>query len=291
MKFDGETRLRSGLLVALAAAACAFALMLMAADSASAQDAETSGSSVAPADGSGGSADSSWERAESVLEVPRVYRSDAGDQPDTCAEDCPNPNGANPGDPARAPIAVAGTADDPTDASAGTADDATAQSAAVNGTPSENAEPSQNAASGVDDQAPDNTNPNIAGSGQDGLDSAVGTARDYQEQQRMAEQLGNAGMVQVAPIFIPVPVSPFYLPGSAASASSPPRSIGSPSVLMPPPMPRIAPLPSIVPRGFSPSVGAFRGSSAAGAGGGFVPGFAPMMGFHGGGFHGGFGHR
>ncbi|HLK86029.1 MAG TPA: hypothetical protein VKT27_05925 [Candidatus Binataceae bacterium] len=280
MKFDGKARLCSGLLVALAAA-CAFVLMLMAADSASAQEAEASGSSMTVANGSGGSADSSWERAESVLEVPRVYRADGSDQPDTCAEDCPNPNSANPGDPARAPIAVAGTADDPT-----------AQSAAVNGTPSENAEPSQNAASGVDDQAPDNTNPNIAGAGQDSLDSAVGTARDYQEQQRMAEQLGNAGTVAVAPIFIPVPASPYYLPGSAASASAPPRSIGSPSVLMPPPIPRIAPLPSIVPRGFSPGVGAFAGSSAAGSGG-FVPGFAPMMGFHGafGGFHGGFGHR
>ncbi len=286
MKFDGKARLCSGLLVALAAA-CAFVLMLMAADSASAQEAEASGSSMTVANGSGGSADSSWERAESVLEVPRVYRADGSDQPDTCAEDCPNPNSANPGDPARAPIAVAGTADDPT-----------AQSAAVNGTPSQDADGSQNTANGIDRQTADDRDPNITDADrdgpdlQDGLDPAVGTARDYQEQQTIGEQLGNAGTVAVAPIFIPVPASPYYLPGSAASASAPPRSIGSPSVLMPPPIPRIAPLPSIVPRGFSPCVGAFAGSSAAGSGG-FVPGFAPMMGFHGafGGFHGGFGHR
>ena len=296
MKFDHETRLYSARLGALAAAAaCALVLMLMAADPASAQDAaiDTSASgSLGRTDRVEGTAGSSWERTDSVLEVPPVYRSASVDQPDTCAEDCPNS-----GDPAKGSIAVFGTADNASVPSAGTADDPTTQSAAVNGSSPQDASVEQSAGNGIDNQGLDNENPSVANAGQDGLDPTVGTAQEYREQQASAERLGNPGMVQIAPVFIPVPVSPYhspgYLPGSVGSAPGLPRPIGAPSVLMPPPMPRLAPLPPIVPRGFPQGPAGLPGSATAGAGVGVAPGSAPMTGFHGafGGFHGGFGHR
>jgi len=67
-----------------AAAALAMLCAAVATDAARAQDS--------------GSADSGWERVDSVLEVPRVYRPDAQSQTDSCAEDCPDVSDAASGE-------------------------------------------------------------------------------------------------------------------------------------------------------------------------------------------------
>jgi hypothetical protein len=222
--------------------------------------------------------DSSWERVDSVLVVPPVYRPDASEPADACAEDCASVD--NPG-AGELPSAVTGTADNPANASAGTADDPTDDSAAADGSTPDGSgsQEQQAAAAGGDQQSADS------------LDPSIGSAQDYQEQQA-AQELGNYGIVQVPAVIIGVPVGSYYPRGTsalAAPASAPARSLSSPA-WMPPPMPRVVPQPSIVPHGVPGTVGAFPG----GFPGGFHGGFAGS--FHGGfsqmsGFRGGFGHR
>lgn len=206
---------------------------------------------------------SDWEQVERVLVLPPVYQPGvaANAHPDGCAADCTNPSDSGS---AESPIAVAGTADDPTDASAA-----------------------------VDGSAPDGSGwqeqQTAAGDAQqdaDSLDSSVGSAQDYQAQQQMAaQQVGSAAMVQVPATIIGPSAWPYYTIGTYAPAGPtyfPGRSFPSSPAWMPPPMPRVVPRPSIVPHAIPRTIGSFPGSFP----GGFRGSFAPMSGFH-----GGFGHR
>ncbi len=239
-----------------------FALMLavVMADTSQAQDASKG--------------ESSWDKADSVLVLPPVYQGDEKSEPaDACAEDCPDSSNSGI---AEDPAAVAGTADDPADASAGTADDPTAASAAEDGSTPDGSglQEQQAAAVGGDQQSAD------------GLDGSVGTAQDYQEQQEAAQELGNYGIVQVPAVIVGAPGGLYYLPGTSVPAASGFATAGtlpSSPAWMPQPMAKVAPLPSIVPRGFPPTM---RGFTGGGFRGGFSGGFSHMSGFH-----GGFGHR
>ena len=278
MKFYGATK-RSGVVavrrratVAVTISAATFALMfaVVMAGTSQAQDASKDASK----------GDSSWERVDSVLVLPPVYRSkDKSEPADACAEDCPNLSDPGIGE---SPTAVAGTADDPSNASAGTADDPAAnqqdEASAVDGsTPGESGTQEQQPAAGADQESADSLNPSI------------GSTQDYQEQQQ-AQELGNYGIVQAPTVIVGAP-GLYYLPGTsvpAASGFAPTRSLPSSPAWMPQPMPRVVPLPSIVPSGVPRTVGGFSGGFAGGFHGGFAGGF------HGGfspGFHGGFGHR
>jgi len=273
MKSPSAIRRRAAVAVrrraTVAVTTAAFALMFAAsmAGTSLAQDTSKSGSS--------------WERLDSVLVVPPVYRPDADSGPnsgrtDGCAEDCPGAD--NPGI-GELPTAVIGTADNPTAASAGTADNPTDQSVAVDGsTPDGSASQPQAAATGDQQSA-------------DGLDPSVGSAQDYQEQQA-AQELGSNGIVQVPAVIIGVPLGSYYAPGPfapAAPAFAPVRSLSSPA-WMPQPMPRVAPLPSLVPHGVAGNIGGFHsgfpGGIPGGFSGGFNTGFPQMSGFR-----GAFGHR
>lgn len=248
--------------------AAAFALMFAAVMAASARAQEA-----------GSRDDSSWEKVDSVLVVPPVYRpgaaTDADSLPtDGCAEDCPTTD--NPG-AGESPTAVMGTADDSTTAGAGTADDPTDQSVAVDGSTAAGPGAQQQAAAAGDQQSAD------------GPDSSVGSAKDYQERQA-AQDLGSNGLVQLPVVIIAAPAGSYYAPRSfapAAPISAPARSLSSPA-WMPPPMPRVAPLPSLVPHGVGGNVGGFPGGFPGGVSGGFRGGFSQMPRF-GGGFD--FGHR
>jgi hypothetical protein len=283
MKFHGTTKscglvaVRRCAAVALTIAAAPFALMFVVvmAGTSQAQDASKG--------------DSSWERVDSVLVLPPVYRAADKSKPaDACAEDCPNLSDPGIGE---SPTAVAGTADDPTNASAGTADDPARNqpdvATAVNGsTPSGSEAQEQQAAAGDQQSA-------------DSLAPSIGSTQDYEEQQQ-AQELGNYSIVQAPTVIVGAPAGLYYLPGTsvpAASGLAPTRSMpSSPAWMpqpsspawMPQPMPRIVPLPSIVPPMVPRTVGGFPGGFSGGFHGGFAGGF------HGGfspGFHGGFGHR
>ena len=257
------------------AAATAFALMLAVAGAgpSRAQDASKDGSS--------------WDRVDSVLVLPPVYRPDAESaSADACAEDCSASSNQGLGE---FPRAVAGTADNPANASAGTADNpadnpsdesATVDASTPDGSGSQaersgsqNQQADQQGAAGGDPQ------------GADSLDSSLGSAQDYEEQQAAAQELGNSGIVQAPFAIIGAPFGPYYAPRSAASAArafAPARSLPASPAWMPQPMARVAPLPSIVPHGVPGAVGGFPG----GFYGSFRGSFPHMSGFH-----GGFGHR
>jgi hypothetical protein len=226
----------------------------------------------------------SWEKLDSVLVLPPVYRpgtaADAESEPaDTCAEDC-----ANPGDPdaGQSPAAVAGTADNPANASAGTADnpadDPTDASAAADGSlPQESgSKPPTAAATGGDQQGADSVDAALGSTG-------VGSPEDYEAQQATAQELGAAGFAQAPSVIIGAPIGPYYVPGAFASGApvfAPVPSLPT-SSWMPQPMARVAPLPSLVPRGLPRTMAAFPGG-----GFGLRGGFPHMAGFH-----GGFGRR
>jgi hypothetical protein len=278
MKFYGATK-RSGVVavrrratVAVTISAATFALMFAVVMAGTSQAQDASKDAI--------KGDSSWERVDSVLVLPPVYRAkDKSEPADACAEDCPNLSDPGIGE---SPTAVAGTADDPSNASAGTADDPAAnqqdEASAVDGsTPGESGTQEQQPAAGADQESADSLNPSI------------GSTQDYQEQQQ-AQELGNYGIVQAPTVIVGAP-GLYYLPGTsvpAASGFAPTRSLPSSPAWMPQPMPRVVPLPSIVPSGVPRTVGGFPGGFAGGFHGGFAGGL------HGGfspGFHGGFGHR
>jgi len=216
----------------------------------------------------------SWEKLDSVLVLPPVYRPDAAanaesEPTDACPEGCSTSSDPDIG---QLPTAVAGTADNPANASAGTADNPadnpTDASTAADGSAKEaSGAQQQAAATGGDLASPDN------------LDSPIGTAQDYEAQQAAAQELGASGIVQAPSVIIGAPIGPYYVPGTfgaGAPTFAPMRSLPT-SSWMPQPMARVAPLPSIVPRGFPRTMAAFPG-------GGFSHGFGGFRG-------GGFGHR
>jgi hypothetical protein len=199
---------------------------------------------------------SSWNMIDSVLVLPPVYRSDVKSAPaEACAEDCPD--SSNQGS-RESPSAVAGTADDPADASAGTADNPAAESAGADrSTPDASGWQEQQATAGSDPQSAD------------GLEGSLGSVQDYEEQQvEEAAELSNYGIVRAPSVIFAVPIRSYYAPRTFSSAA---------------PVVRVAPRPSIVPRGVPRTVGGFPGGSFGGfRGGGFS---------HTSGFHGGFRHR
>jgi hypothetical protein len=230
------------------AAAAAFALTLAVVLTGTSQAQETS------SDGS------SWNMFDSVLVLPPVYRSDAKSaSADACAEDCNQ-------DPRESPSAVAGTADDPTNVSAGTADNPDDESAEADGSTPDGSDwqEQQATASGGPDSA-------------DGLESSLGSAQAYEEQQAEdAAELSNYGIARAPSVVIGVPVGPyFYVPRTFSSAAP---------VFAP--ITGVSPRPSIVSHGIPGTVEGFHSGFVRGSrGGGFHGG-----GFHGGGFHGG-GHH
>ncbi len=237
-------------------AAGSFALMLAAvmAGTACAQDTSRGGSD--------------WELVARVLVLPPVYRPGvaANAPPDGCAADCTNPSDSGG---AESPTAVAGTADDPTDASVAV------DGSAPDGSGSQE---QQTAAAGDAQQDADS------------LDSSVGSAQEYQDQQQMAAQeLGSAGIIQVPATVIGPSAWPYYAIGTYAPAGPiyfPGRAFPSSPAWMPPPMPRVVPRPSIVPHSIPRTIGGFSGGFPGGFPGRGQESFAPMSGFH-----GGFGHR
>jgi hypothetical protein len=255
-------RRRGMVLVTIATVAFALTLLIATAGPSLAQDA---------------SKGDSWERVDSVLVVPPVYRPDTSSSADTCAEDCPS--SINPGS-GQAPVAVAGTADNPDNPSAGTADNPSDSAAAVGSTPDGSSlQEQQAAAASAAGDDPRNA---------DGL--SVGSAQDYDEQQAEVEQPGNYGVVQMPPVIIAAPVGSYRARGTSASAAPVfpgARSLPASPAWMPQPMAKVAPLPSIVPHGFPQVMTGFPGGGFhGGLGGGFHGGFAGMSGFH-----GGFGRR
>jgi len=103
----------------------------------------------------------------------------------------------------------------------------------------------------------------------DGLESSLGSAQDYEEQQaEVAAELSNYGIVRAPSVTFAVPIGPYYVPRTFSSAA---------------PVFRVVPRPSIVPHGVPGPVGGFpRGFFGGFRGGGFS---------HMSGFHGRFGHR
>src|SRR5690348_12669665 len=248
----------------------------------------TAGSSRAQDEGKDGT---SWEHLDSVLEVPPVYQPDTGGAPDACAEDCPASNSSATSE---SPTAVVGSAEDPTNPSAGISDNPPDGDAAIDGSALDVAG-AQAASSGPSGSR---QTQEADGGSQDtnGLDSSLGSEQEYEEQQAMAEELGNSCIVQMPPVIIGAPVEQYYVPGAFAPRTFAPagaqvpaaRSLPASPAWMPQPMARVVPLPSIVPHGVPRTVTGFPG----GGSGGFHGGFAPAPGLHGGfGFHGGFGHR
>ena len=241
-----------------AAAAVALTLAVVLAARSQAQDTSKDGSA--------------WNMFDDVLVLPPVYRSDAMSAPtDACAEDCPASSNQGIGE---TPSAVAGTADDPADASAGTADNPADESAGADGsTPDGSGWQEQQAAAGGDPQSAD------------GLESSLGSVQDYEVQQaESAAELSNYGMARAPSVIIAVPVGPFYAPRTFYRAAP---------VFAP--VARVAPRPSIVPRGVPGTVAGFHSRFFGSFSG---RSFSHMSGFHGGGFshmsgfHGGFGgHR
>jgi hypothetical protein len=276
MKFYGATKRRGAVAITAVAAVFALTFAVVMAGTSQAQDASKG-------DFSSGDS-SSWERVDSVLVLPKVYQAKGKSEPtDVCAEDCPNLSDPGIGE---FPSAVAGTADNPENASAGTADDPAGNQpdggTAVDGsTPGGSGSKEHQAAANGDDQQ-----------SADSLDPSIGSPQDYQDQ-RGAEELGNYGIVQAPAVIVGAPAGLYYLPGTsvpAASGLAPTRSLPSSSARMPQPMPKVVPLPSVVPRGVPGTMGGFPGGFAGGFHGGFAGGFhggfSPTMGFH-----GGFGHR
>jgi hypothetical protein len=241
-----------------AAAAFALTLAVVMAGTSQAQDASNDGSS--------------WNMFDSVLVLPPVYRSDAKSAPaDACVEDCNQ-------DLRESPSAVAGTADDPTNASAGTADNPADESVGADGSTPDGSD-------WQEQQATASGDPHSA----DGLESSFGSAQDYEEEQAEdAAELSNYGIARAPSVVIGVPVGPyFYVPRTFSSA-----------VPVFAPITRVSPRPSIVPHGIPGAVegfhtGFFRGFRGGGfSGDGFHGdrfhggGDFHGDGFHGGGFHG-----
>jgi hypothetical protein len=250
MKSCGATRLSEACAIKLASAALVLMLAAAAPGTSLAQDASKGDTSKA---------DSSWERLDSVLVVPPVYRLGSAAPVDACAEDCPDSYVPTRGG---APIVVIGSADDPTNASAGTADNPTNESVAVSG-------------SALDGRGSQERHDDAVGSQQhvDGVDGLLATAGGYPQQQATAQSPGNYGIGPVPYVIIGVPVGS-HAPAAAASNSQagvPARSFPTSPVTspawMPQPMARAAPLPPMVSKGFQP------------AGGDSPAGFPPMSGF------------
>lgn len=224
----------------------------------------TAGSSQAQDAGKDGS---SWERVDSVLVLPPVFHPDAESAPaDACALDCPDSSAKSDSE---SPRAVVGTADDPTD-----------ESVAVGGIASEG--------SGLQDQQQTAAATGDPQGGGD-LDDSLGSVSDYQAQQAAAA-IGGYGIAQAPPMIMAAPLGPYrmpnYAPGTVAPAApvfAPARSLPTSSAWMPPPMTRIAPLPSMVSPGFSPTAGGFPGAFYGSSGGIFQHNMS--------GFRAGFGRR
>jgi type III pantothenate kinase len=236
----------------------AFALTLIGAGAgaARAQDAVESGSSKSS---------SSWERVDSVLEVPPVYRPNSSAPADGCAEDC---SGSITPGAGEAPVAVPGSADNTSNASAGTADTLTDESASADDSES-------------DDSAPDDTGSRqkqaAAGIARQGADAPVDSAasvqgndQNHDEQQAEADRGDYA--IQEPPMIIVAPIGSYAgvtaLPAPIYSGAPIPSPAFPSSSWMPRPVPGLAPLPSTVP------------SAGGGFGGGFprMPGFAIGLG-------------
>jgi hypothetical protein len=268
MKFCSATRRRSAVALgwraarAIGLAAAALALMLVAggAGTALAQDTSTG--------------DASWERVDSVLVVPPVYRPGPAAPADACAEDC-----SSPYNPVRggAPVVVIGSADNPANPSAGTADNPTDQSVAVGGRAADVSSLQERQAAAVDSRQ-----------SADSLDSPPGSAQVFDEQQAAAQGPGNYGLGPAPYVIVGVPVGPFHAPATSAAgappAAVPARSMPASPAWMPQPMQRVAPLPPIVPQilprtmtalpagGLSGGVvGGFRGGQMSGFSAGFGP--------------------
>jgi hypothetical protein len=206
---------------------------------------------------------SSWDRLDSVLVLPPVYRPDAAanaesDPTDNCAGNCSSSSDPDTG---QLPDAVAGTADNPANASAGTADDPADnpadESAAADGSTSEDSGSQPQAAGpGGDQQSVDSPDP------------SVGSAQDYQAQ-TAAQEFGSAGVVQGPSVIIGAPIGP-YVPGTLALPTSP--------AWMPQPMARVVPLPPMVLYGIPRTM-----PGLAGRGYGGIPGFSHPLAFRSGG--------
>jgi hypothetical protein len=253
-------RVAPGRRATVAAVAFALALVGVAAGVARAQDAVAeSGSSVSG---------SSWERTESVLEVPPVYHPDSSAPADGCAEDCADSIAPGAGE---APIAVAGSADDASNAAAGTADTLTDESASADDSTLGDSAPDgagsrQQAAAGIAPYGADSSGNSSA--------SAAENSQNDDRQQAEADR-GNY-VIPEAPVIIAAPIgapigsyaattripAPIYSGARAPSPAFPSAS------WMPRPVPGIAPLPPMV----APVGGRF--------GGGFpqMPGFAIGLG-------------
>jgi hypothetical protein len=248
MKFYSATRRRGVAVTIVAAAFVAFFAVAMA------------GISVAQDTSKGVP---SWDKLDSVLVLPPVYRPDAAanaesEPTDNCGESCSSSSDPDIG---QLPDAVAGTADNPANASAGTADDpadnpADASAAADGFTSEDSASQQQAAGPGGDQQSVDN------------LDPSLGSAQDYQAQ-AAAQEFGSAGIVQGPSVIVGAPIGP-YVPGTLALPTSP--------AWMPQPMARVVPLPPIVLHGIPRTMAGFPGRGFGG-----IPGFSHSLAFRGGG--------
>jgi hypothetical protein len=241
----------------------AFALALIgAAGAGHAQDALESGFSKSS---------SSWERVDSVLEVPPVYRPNSSAPAEGCAEDCSGPINPGAGD---APIAVRGSADNASNASAGTADTPIDESASADdsmpddSTLDDTGSRQQQAAASIAGQ----------GAGAPGDSSASVQANDQNHDEQQAETDRGDYAIQEPPMIIVAPIGSY----AAATAFPAPVYSGAPiaspafpsSSWMPRPVPGLAPL-----HGFAP-LPSMVPSAGRGFGGGFprMPGLAIGLG-------------
>ena len=237
----------------------AFALTLIGAatGAARAQDAVESDSSKLS---------SSWERTDSVLEVPSVYQANGSAPSDGCAEDCSGPISPSARE---APIAVPGNADNASNASAGTADTLTAEGAS-----GDDSAPNDSA---LDDngsrQQQDASGTRLPGASAPGGSAASVQGSDQNHDGQPAEQQaetdrGDYAVEQEAPVIIAAPIGS-YAPMTAIrtplySGAAIPSPAFPSSSWMPRPVPGLPTLPPVFP---------------AGAAGGFGGGFPRMGGF------------
>jgi hypothetical protein len=215
---------------------------------------------------------SSWERTDSVLEVPSVYQANGSAPSDGCAEDCSGSSSPGAGE---APIAVPGDADNTSNASAGTADTLTAEGAL----PDDSA-PNDSA---LDDngsrQQQDASGTTLPGAAAPGGSAASVQGSDQNHDGQPAEQQaetdrGDYAVEQEAPVIIAAPI------GSYAPMTAIPRPLYSGAPIPSPAFPSSSWMPRPVPG--LPALRPVFPGAAGGFGGGF-----PRMG----GFAVGLGHR
>jgi hypothetical protein len=216
------------------------------------------------------SADSDWERVDSVLEIPPVYKPAARSSAPATADLPPDGSGCESqklGSGADGAVAVAGTADTAC-AAAGSASDDRQVSSSDSG---------QRESDSADSPA--------------AADPAIGTLDDYRQQQAAAEAAARAAIGQI-PVVVGPPLVPYYLPRAYAApapamnhlyvpstgfANIAPRASWMPApvtpMVVPPPawapqptVPMVAaPAPMFIPRTFG-SFGRSAGYGAAAGG-------------------------